>query len=186
MSLTLKSYISSNDNWGTSGFKFQDLQSLVTRIHFVAHENPDNLPGSLGEPPTNHWTLFFVTSDTTSVHVDAVPNEPGRPGMILLESERCDVTVDSVHMVSATVLGGATVERLLAVIVDRKRDNYTFAPVGEGCRYWLSVIAKDFFEEEIIDEQESDAVIEALGKYWPVPPGTPPVPRPMSKGTFNA
>ena len=185
MSLTLKTYISGNDNWGTSGFKFQDLQSPVTRINFVAHENPDNLPGSLGEPPTNHWTVFFVTSDTTSVHLDAVPNEPGRPGMMLLESEQCDVAADSAHVVSATV-PGVTVEKLLAVIVDRKRDNYTFAPIGEGCRYWLSVVAKDFFEAKIIDQQESDAIIEALGMYWPVPSGTPPVPRLVSKGTFNA
>ena len=122
----------------------------------------------------------------TSVHVDAVPNEPGRPGMIVLESTRCDVSSDSSHTVSATVLGGVTVEKLLAVIVDRKRDNYTFAPVGEGCRYWLSVITEDFFEAKIIDQQESDAVVEALGMYWPVPSGTPPVPRPMAKGTFNA
>ena len=77
-------------------------------------------------------------------------------------------------------------DKLLSVIVDRKRDNYTFAPIGEGCRYWLSVIAKDLFEANIIDQRESDAVVEVLGMYWPVPSGTPPVPRPMSKGTFNA
>jgi len=184
--MSLKSYINNNDNWGTSGFKFQDLQSPVACIHFVAHENPGNLPGSLGEPPTNHWTIFFTISDTTSVHVDAVPNEPGRPGMIVLESTRSDVSADSAHTVSVTIPGGVTVEKLLSVVVDRKRDNYTFAPIGEGCRYWLSVIAKDLFEAKIVDQQESDSVIEALEMYWPVPSGTPPVPRPMSKGTFNA
>ena len=76
-------------------------------------------------------------------------------------------------------------EKLLAVIIDRKRDNYIFAPSGEGCRYWLSVIAKDFVEERIVDQQENNAIIEALGKYWPVPSGTPPVSRPMSEGIFN-
>ena len=106
--------------------------------------------------------------------------------MVLLESKRYAVTDNAAMTVSAEVAGGLTVEDLLAVIVHRKRDNYTFAPVGEGCRYWLSVVANDFFEANIISQQASSSTIEALVKYWPSPSGTPPVSRPISEGTFNA
>jgi hypothetical protein len=139
MSLTLKSHISSNDNCGTSQFKLEHLQAPVTHIRFVAYKNPDNLPGDNGELPTNHWAAFIATSDTTFICVDVVPNEPGKPSMVVLESGKYGITYDSVLTISANVPAGLTVERLLAVIVDNKRDNYTFAPIGEGCRYWWSV-----------------------------------------------
>ena len=184
--MSLKSYILNNDNWGKSQFIFDHLNSPVTRIHFVAHENILNEPDNPGERPTNHWTLFFTISDNLSVHVDAVPNEPGQPGMIVLESEKSAFATDAIHVVSTNIPSGLTVEDLLAIIVNRKRDKYTFAPVGEGCRYWLSVISKDFVKAKVISEQESDAVIAALGMYWPSPSGSPSVPRPMAHGTFYA
>ena len=53
--------------------------------------------------------------------------------MVVIESKRYAVTSKSSHIVSADVPSGITVEALLRVIVNRKRDNYTFDPVGEGC-----------------------------------------------------
>ncbi|KAF9778330.1 hypothetical protein BJ322DRAFT_1092718 [Thelephora terrestris] len=184
--MSLKSYILNNKNWGKSRFTFDHLKSPVARIHFVAHENVLDERDNPGERPTNHWTLFFTISDNLSVHVDAVPNEPGRPGMIIPESENSAFAADAIHVASTNVPSGLTVEDLLGIIVDRRRDHYTFAPIGEGCRYWLSVISKDFIEAGVICEQESDAVIEALGMYWPSPSGSLSVPRPMARGTFHA
>ena len=188
MSESLKSHILNNRHWWTKQFTFDHLQSSVTRVHFVAHENPLNEAGSPGESPTNHWTLYFFISDDLYVHIDAVPSDPGSPGTILIESKNSAPATDGcIHMVTADVRVGLTVEDLLGVIVNNKRDNYTFDPAtGEGCRYWLSVISKDFVQAGIIHKHESDTVINALGMYWPSPLGTPPVPRPVARGSFNA
>jgi hypothetical protein len=182
--MSLKTYILNNNNWGTSQFDFEDLESPVTRIHSLAHENDESSSDSSGEQPTNHWTVLLTTS-ATPVHLEAIPNEPGRPGMVVLASIQNELTHNAAHVVSADVPSGITVESLVAIIVKRKRDNYTFHPIGEGCRYWLSVISEDFLEEGIIDKQKSDAIIDAMGNYWPPPSGTPGVPRPMRCGTFN-
>ena len=183
--MSLSSYILNNNNWGKSQFILADLNSPITRIHFVAHMNTNNEPDHPGGEPTNHWTLLFTVSDSRSVHIEAAPNEPGRPGMVIIESNKCGLTGEAVHVVSTNVLSGQTVESLLHVIVNRRRDDYTFDPTGEGCRYWLSTISKDFVEEGIIRKEESDTVIDALKMYWPSPSGTPPVLRPMAHGYFG-
>jgi len=146
-----------NNNWGESQFTFTDLnspvtdlKSPVTRIHFVAHTNPSNEPGYPSARPTIHWTLFFTISNNRSVHVEATPNEPGRPGMVIINSGQYNLTDQSADVVSADVLPGQTVESFLGVIVDRGRDNYTFDPTSKGCQYWLSTISKDFVEEGTI------------------------------------
>lgn len=104
--------------------------------------------------------------------------------MVIVESKKYGLTTSAAHVAPADVSPGTTVEDLLTVIVNRKRDNYTFAPVGEGCRYWLSVLSGDFVEAEIISKKDSDTAVEAMEMYWAI--GMPPVPRPMARGSFNA
>ncbi|KAI0308932.1 hypothetical protein OF83DRAFT_1159692 [Amylostereum chailletii] len=70
MSDSLSSHISNVDgNWGTMSFRMASLTAVVTSIHFVAHENTDNVGGD-GQSPTNHWTLFLKTRDSSPVHLD--------------------------------------------------------------------------------------------------------------------
>ena len=178
-------HIRVNKRWAKHAFRFEDLASPITRIHFVSHPGFEGTEDYPIESPTNHWTLSLTLSDTGSVRVEVVPIDPGKPGVLLVESEKGPVTGGSVHLVSGDVLSRTTVEDFLDVVIKRKRDYYTFAPIGEGCRYWLSALSKDLVEENIIGEELSDTAIDAMNKYWPMPIGTPPIPRPVAQGHFH-
>lgn len=175
--MSIIDHIRVNKHWTKHAFRFEDLASPITRIHFVSHPGFEGTEEHPIEFPTNHWTLSLTISDTRSVRVEVVPVDPGKPGVLLIESENGPVTGGSVRLVLGGVSSGTTVEGFLDVVIKRKRDYYTFAPVGEGCRYWLSVLSKDLVEEKIISEDFSDTAIDVVSKYWPMPIGTPPVPR---------
>ncbi|KAI0071367.1 hypothetical protein K474DRAFT_1607040 [Panus rudis PR-1116 ss-1] len=181
---SVRSHISNLDgNWGTMRFRMSSLASVVSSIHFVAHENIDNIGGD-GQSPTNHWTFFLTLEDGSFVHIDATPNEPGRPGMIVLENSTSVPVEDHIHEVSGTVLLGTTVEDVLAVLIKNGRDRYKFHPIGEGCRFWLYTISLDFADAGIVDSSVAEDARDALSKYWPSPNGTPAVSRPMARGEF--
>ena len=144
-------HIRGNKHWAKHAFRFEDLASPITRIHFVSHPAFEGTEDYPIESPTNHWTLSLTLTHTRSVRVEIVPIDPGKPGVLLVESENGPVTGGSVRLVSGDVLSGTTVEDFLGVIIKRKRDHYTFAPVGEGCRYWLSVFSKDLVEENTVE-----------------------------------
>ncbi|TRM63988.1 hypothetical protein BD626DRAFT_493419 [Schizophyllum amplum] len=180
-------------NWGTRGFRKASLASPVSAFHFVAHANVDNLGGD-GQPPTNHWTLLLQTDTHAAVRLDMSPGDIGRPGMLILEDVKdtsaspADASFpdDRIHVVSVPVISESetTVEHILALIVREGRDNYIFAPVGEGCRFWLYTFAHDLGVEDIISFEDAERVHTALPKYYLYPPGTPAVQRPMAEGRF--
>jgi hypothetical protein len=183
--MSVVDHIRGSGRWAKHAFCLEDLSSPITRIHFVSHPGFEGTEEHPVESPTNHWTLSLTISDTRSVRVEAIPIDPGKPGVLLVESENCPVSGGSVRLVSGDVSLGMTVEVFFDVIIRRKRDYYTFAPVGEGCRYWLSVLSKDLVEENIISQELSDMAVDTMSKYWPMPIGTPPVPRPVAQGNFH-
>ena len=150
-------------------------------------------------PPTNHWSLLLTLlvstsssseSKISSVGVDVAPSEPGEPSMVVVESnlEGYDaftsidnftktVSVDAAHE-------GITVAVVFNLIIQKKRDHYIFAPVGEGCRFWLYTITDDFASANFIGTANALEVQSALVMYWPTPKGTPAIARPMAKGRF--
>ncbi|KZT08505.1 uncharacterized protein LAESUDRAFT_736010 [Laetiporus sulphureus 93-53] len=151
------------------------LHPPVFYIHFIAHQNLHNDPSCDGQPPTNHWTLFLQT---------IVPGEVGRPGMVVREDETCKFTDDHIYKVSTEAACGITVENILTVIIKHKRDNYIFAPIGEGCGYWLHTLALDLANASIISTSAANEARVALTKYWPYLPGTAPQERAMAVGRF--
>ena len=182
----IKKHITSSDDWGISKFKLSSLSTTVEQFHFVAHENPSNLGDTLDGkqlPPTNHWSLFLSASGS-SVRVVVVPNEPGEPGMVLVENKGYDVTRKSMKTVSIPAPKGITVADIFNLIIKKKRDYYIFAPVGEGCRFWLHTIAGDFTGDNFIGLANALEVQSALVMYWPFPRGTAAIARPMAKGQF--
>ncbi|KAL1711068.1 hypothetical protein EV121DRAFT_285015 [Schizophyllum commune] len=179
-------------NWGTRSFRKASLASAVTALHFVAHANYENLGGD-GQAPTNHWTLLLQTDAHSGVRLDVSPGDIGRPGMLILE-DVTSATSDSladlsfpdqrIHVVSVPTAQETTVERIFALIIQKNRDDYVFAPVGEGCRFWLKTFAQDLADESIIPLEDAERARDALPKYYPYPPGTAPVDRPMAEGRF--
>lgn len=180
----LKAHIMDVDgNWGTSRFEVAHLDLPVTHIHVIAHENQDNL-GSDGYPPTNHWSMYLQTDQNRSVHVDTAPGDVGRPGMIVLEDERCALPNERTHQVSWTVPEGTSIATILKVLHDNRRDHYVYAPIGEGCRFWLHTVAADFAEAGVAPREKAEEVQSAVRHYWPYPTGSSPCEREMLKGRF--
>lgn len=184
-------HITSSDDWGIAKFKLSNLSEIVTHFHFVAHENPSNsgeiVSGSGEElPPTNHWSLFLTlnSSKASSVRVEVTPNEFGKPGMVVVESKGYALTNKSTKTVSDFAPQNMTVAKVFNLIIQKKRDYYIFAPVGEGCRFWLYTIAFDFLRACFISVDKALEAQTALSMYWPTPEGTAPIDRPMARGEF--
>ncbi|KAH7929913.1 hypothetical protein BV22DRAFT_91229 [Leucogyrophana mollusca] len=184
MSKAIKDHIYNTDgNWGTSQFKVSFLTLAVQKIHFCAHENLENL-GSDNQPPTNHWSIFLELSADNSVRIDLSPGDTGRPGMIILEAKRCTVTDKNVYLVTSVPPEGTTVETILKLIIDKKRDRYTFAPIGEGCRFWIATFSVDMVNAGLLPGDVGHHVRAALKYYWVYPKDTGSEERPMVEGTF--
>ena len=116
--------------------------------------------------------------------MEVAPNEPGEPGMVLVESKEYDVTQKNTKIVSFDAPEGITVTNVFNLIIQKKRDYYVFAPIGEGCRFWLYTIADDFARANFISSANAREVQSALVAYWPFPQGTAAIARPLAKGQF--
>ncbi|KAI0785887.1 hypothetical protein C8Q75DRAFT_775098 [Abortiporus biennis] len=104
--------------------------------------------------------------------------------MIILESVPEHLPQDCIHRVSAIVTPGTTAKTILDVIINKKRDQYIFAPIGEGCRFWHSTFANDLSDAGVIMQSAAEEAKAALAMYWPYPAGTPPQPRLIAEGRF--
>ncbi|KAG8919292.1 hypothetical protein FRC01_001364 [Tulasnella sp. 417] len=168
-------------NWWAKGVLTDDLGRKVSCLNFVAHPNVQNLGGD-GQPPTNHWSIFLSFPDNESLHLDMIPAN-GIDGTIMVGKRHC-ATEESVDVVSMIPSSDSSVDTIFRIIIDNGRDKYKFAPVGEGCRFWLATLADDLANARIISQPDAESARDALGKYYPYPRGTPPVERPIQKGCF--
>jgi hypothetical protein len=181
---TARTHIFDSDGyWGTSRFPPRALEETVTYIHFCAHSNPEN-EGADGQPPTNHWSLFLEIDESRSVRVDAVPGAPHTPGMIILEIKNYNITERRVFNESSAVPAGTTVETILQVIIKNGRDRYMFAPVGEGCRFWMATLATDLAGAGLVSNDMASKAVSALQCYFPFPAGSAWEVRAMQQGRF--
>lgn len=183
LSDTVYSNITHSDNWGTMGLKKTSLDAAVLTISFASYLNEENA-GEEGLTPTNHWSIFLKIEENQSVRIDAVPNSPGEPAMIIVDTLICAMTDDVVHVVAATTTTRTTVAEILNLIIAKRRHNYVFSPVGEGCRFWLYTLAQDLSEAKIISQDDANAARHDLQHYWPSPVGTVSQHRAFNKGTF--
>ena len=119
----VKKHITSSDDWGASMFIMSKLSAIVKQFHFIAHENFSNTGDEVDGKqlaPTNHWSLFLTlnTSKISSVRVEVIPNEPGEPGTVIVESKGYAFTNNHTKTVSIGAPEGITV----ADVLSRKRE----------------------------------------------------------------
>ncbi|KAI0824863.1 hypothetical protein BC628DRAFT_1419622 [Trametes gibbosa] len=85
-----------------------------------------------------------------------------------------------------TTSAKTTVATIVSLIISKKRDNYVFAPVNKGCRFWLSTITTDLANAGIITSSDADRICTSLTKSGPTPPSAKYIasmstPRPVSR-----
>ena len=172
-----------NDHWGIRQFSKNSLPLPISYIHFIAHPNEDN-SGSDGQQPTNQWTMYLETSPSFSVHIDVAPDD-NDVAMVMLEEEQVNYDAYNVFHKSLPVIGeGCSVATVLDVLITKKRDVYRFAPVGEGCRYWLSIVVLDLVDAGLVNRGDAQDAVDGLGMYWCFPPGTGSFAREFARGSF--
>jgi hypothetical protein len=175
------------ENFGTSAFRLGDLSAPVNFIHLCAYANADNAGDGHGQTATNHWAMFLQLDGDlpgASVGVDMIPGAgEGEPGMIVLESFSYarPPEPETIKVLSTLVVEEVLVQTILETIIGKGRQRYIFK-LDEGCRYWMSVVARDFEDSGIVERGWAERAGEALRMYWRYPDGSET--RPMTQGTF--
>lgn len=175
-----------SDNWDVDNLQGSDLDAIVNAIHLCALRNDFNEGDEAGEPPTNHWTLCLGHSQTSCVMLDMAPGygSDGRRGKIETTSIRGRwYTDETLRVFSYRPPRQVTVAEVVRSIRGKERDEYNFYPEWEGCRFWLSVVMRDF-EDNLVDQGAATTAMEALRQYWINPEGSEP--RPMREGVFRS
>lgn len=107
--------------------------------------------------------MYLETSPTSSVHVDVAPDD-NDVAMVMLETEQVNYDAYNVFHKSLPVTGeGCSVATVLDVLIMKKRDVYRFAPVGEGCRYWLSIVVLDLADAGLVNRGDAQDAVDGLG-----------------------
>jgi hypothetical protein len=188
MSDFVHSYItnSAKTRWYVRQFDTSSLYKAVTLLHFTAHAVAPNNEGNGEVDPTNHWTVYLQIEESSSVRLEVIPTGVGSAGVIVLENKTYAATINHTHMETINVTMGTavTVSSILNVIIEKNRDKYNFAPVGEGCRFWTYTFATDLANAGVISRRDANVIQAALVRYWPAPKGTAPMERPMAEGSF--
>jgi len=128
--------------------------------------------------------MYLETSPNSSVHVDVVPDD-NDVAMVMLETEQVNYDAYNVFHKPLPVIGeGCSVATVLDVLITKKRDVYRFALVGEGCRYWLSIVVLDLVDAGLVNREDAQDAVDALGMYWCFPPGTGSFAREIAQGSF--
>lgn len=103
--------------------------------------------------------------------------------MIILEPYHRGALDTRIHEEVAVLPTETTVAAILHVLIAKKRDQYTFSPVGEGCRHWLSVVVADLAEAGLVPDGFVENVRAALARYWRYPDEASEL-RKIAEGTF--
>ena len=128
--------------------------------------------------------MYLETSTDSSVHVEVAADDTD-VAMVMLEEEQVNYDAYNVFHKSLPVIGeGCSVATVLDVLITKKRDVYRFAPVGEGCRYWLSIVVLDLVDAGLVNRGDAQDAVDGLGMYWCFPPGTGSFAREIARGSF--
>ena len=109
--------------------------------------------------------MYLETSPSFSVHIDVAPDD-NDVAMVMLEEEQVNYDSYNVFHKALPVIGeGCSVATVLDVLIAKKRDVYRFAPVGEGCRYWLSIVILDLLDAGLVNRGDAQDAVDGLGMY---------------------
>lgn len=161
-----------------------DLDEVVKQIHLCGYSIDIDLEYSRNRRPTNHWTMFLEVSRSRSVKVDM---NPGGGidlllGSIQLDSKDYDMSDRATKYITIAPECEFTVGDVITVMMENRRDQYTFTKEGEGCRYWMCTVVTDLAHAGKIPIESVTDVVRILRSYWASPSAE--TPRDMDAGIF--
>lgn len=125
---------------------------------------------------TNHWCLYLVTSDESSVCFNCQPSYsvpstilPGGSKAYLVISELdCVVAEDAQAQFDLSVAPGLKVKHVYDLLVQNGRHKYEFDSNGVGCRFWTTDQINLLHQHQIIaDTVQIAAAKDGILKVWP-------------------
>jgi len=119
------------------------------------------------------------------VRIDMMPGygDDGQRGKIRISSKSYISSINAIKEVSFSVIGIVTLQSILEFLASKGREKYQFTEEGEGCRFWVSVIAGDLESAGIIEAGSGQIVLDAVSMYHRYPKGTEA--REVRAGTFH-
>lgn len=154
-------------NWYTKFFDQADLKKAVVSIHLCGYRAADSTSSDHARgPPTNHWLMFLEVPGGKSSRIDVTPGGADfETAVLMLDSKNYQYTSAAVKVLSIAPVAGTTVQTVCKLIQDKGRTRYKFSD-GEGCRYWETVVAKDFVDAGLVKKGWDTDVVNTLKYYW--------------------
>ncbi|BDD62081.1 hypothetical protein AAWM_04648 [Aspergillus awamori] len=125
---------------------------------------------------TNHWCLYALTSDATSVRFDcqpsySVPNTilpGGSKAYVIISELQYAVSRDAQAQFILRVTPGLKVRHVYDLLIQNGRHKYEFDSNGVGCRFWTTDQINLLHQHRLItDTAQVTAAKNGILKLWP-------------------
>ncbi|KAK2763308.1 hypothetical protein FQN54_009944 [Arachnomyces sp. PD_36] len=158
----------------------------VLRIRLVVHYMEIDGTSPSGPPASeNHWSLFFIVSDESSVRANmSAPDLAKRNGELVWENHNYILTNSAISYWDFEVTAMIRVAEIASLFDGLARHDYDMAPGGSGCRWWCYTVLGDLEEWGYIKPGSQAGMLQNLNhKYYRYPNGHR-VPHIMPEGEF--
>lgn len=165
----------------TKRLEATDLEKRVVQIRICANELTQN---DNGRRPINHWVAYLELAGGGSIKIDMSPGG-GRDyltGILMLESNAYNIVANYAVRRFFEFIQPSTVNTIIALITQNKRDRYKFTEHGEGCRYWIHTLLSDLEAAGILAEGSAARALESMSQIWLS--DTEHEPREMARGVL--
>ena len=85
----------------------------------------------------NHWSIYLLLDDHTSVRVNMRADPGYINGELRLTSQAYQLTNSAIQHFDFPTVGRVQVADLLRAVYQNRRDEYDMSGGGSGCRYWM-------------------------------------------------
>lgn len=145
----------------------QILESPVQSLIAVPHSKKAN---------TNHWCLYLLTSDRSSVRIDCQPSysvpstilRGGSKAYVIISELSYTVSKDAQAQFLLGVAPGLKVRHFYDLLIENGRHKYEFDSNGVGCRFWTTDQINLLHQHRLITDMAQVTVAKnGILKLWP-------------------
>lgn len=112
---------------------------VVEKVRVVAHTMGPVAAGA--QLSQNHWSIYLTVIGGGYVQLNMETNTaPGeRKGIFKVTRHLYELTTSNVRHWDFSAASNVTVEKILRLIGEKKRNRYRMTSTGVGCRHWVCV-----------------------------------------------